>query len=252
MSAKLHPEYTRPLGDHLTLRGIAIARLDQSDPERSYADLREALVQWDKGIVTARLGINTVFWGVAESRHLVNIVNQTDYLDDLDGDEKLGQLMAMVTYDGGSLGLIDLFAMTWARRQKYPSREGRPGVPTAVLDELSVYESNHNEWNVDLAVRWSHSLREVEWALTYFHGTGREPELMPSGSTSQPTLLPQYPLISQAGLELQWTRGASCGQDRGRPSLPRRVVLSTQPPVCSAARWISGPSSSTATMEGTT
>lgn len=207
MSAKLQPEYTLTLGDHVTLRGIAVARLDQSDPKRSYVDLREALVQWDQGLLTVRLGINTVFWGVTESRHLVNIVNQTDYLDDLDGDEKLGQLMALVTYDAGDLGVIDLFAMTWARRGKYPSREGRPGVPNPVLDESSVYESNHNEWNVDVAVRWSHSLKQVELALNYFQGTSREPELMPSGSAAQPTLLPHYALIRQAGLELQWTRG---------------------------------------------
>lgn len=207
MSAKLQPGYKLTLGDHVAFRGIGLARIDQSDPARSYVDLREALVQWDRGALTARVGINTVFWGATESRNAVDIVNQTDYLADLDGDEKLGQLMPLITYDWGDLGLIDLFAMTWARRQEYPSDQGRPGVPVMVLDESSVYESRHDEWNVDVAVRWSNSLGEVEWAVSYFHGTAREPELVPGASAAQPTLLPRYNLIRQAGLELQWTRG---------------------------------------------
>lgn len=207
-SAKVQPELTIGLGDDITLRGIALARADQSDPQRSYVDLREALVEWLPGRLTARVGINTVFWGVTESRHLVNIINQTDYLDDLDGDEKFGQLMALGSYDAGGLGLFDVFVMTWARPQMYPSREGRPGVPVRVLDDSPMYESEHGEWNVDVAARWSPSLGEVYGALSYFQGTARDPQLVPGGSIDEPTLRPRYDLIRQAGLEVQWTRGA--------------------------------------------
>lgn len=207
-SAKLQPELTIRLGDDITFRGIALARADQSDPQRSYVDLREALVEWLAGRLTARVGINTVFWGVTESRHLVNIVNQTDYLDDLDGDEKFGQLMALGTFDAGGLGLLDVFVMTRARPQMYPGPEGRPGVPVRVLDDSPTYESEHAEWNVDLAARWSRSLGEVYGALSYFQGTARDPQLIPGGSGAEPTLRPRYDLIRQGGLELQWTSGA--------------------------------------------
>ncbi len=207
-SAALQPEVTVPLGSRLTFRAIGLGRVDQSDAQRSYVDLREALLQWDQDAATIRLGINTVFWGVTESRHLVNIVNQTDYLDDLDGDEKLGQLMALATYYAGDFGLIDVFAMTWARPQRYPGPEGRPGVPVPVTDDSPEYESEHGEWNVDLAVRWSYAVGELDWALSYFRGTARDPQLIPGGTLAEPTLRPRYDLVSHAGLELQWTRGS--------------------------------------------
>lgn len=206
-SAKLQPELTLTLGERVILRGIALARVDQSDSKRSYVDLREALVQWDHGPLTARVGVSTVFWGVTESRHLVNVINQTDYLDDLDGDERLGQLMAHLSYDAGSLGLTDLFVMSWARPQMYPGEGGRPGVPFPVLDDTPVYESGHDEWNVDVALRWSHSIGEVYGAASYFQGTAREPELAPTETGVRQALLPRYDLIRQAGLELQWTTG---------------------------------------------
>jgi len=39
------------------------------------------------------VGINSVFWRVVESNHLVDILNQTDLIEDIDGEEKLGQPM---------------------------------------------------------------------------------------------------------------------------------------------------------------
>ena len=39
------------------------------------------------------MGIDKVFWGVIESRHLVDYINQTDGVEDVDGEDKLGQPM---------------------------------------------------------------------------------------------------------------------------------------------------------------
>jgi hypothetical protein len=208
LSTKVQPEVLVSLGDPLVLRATALGRLDQNDPQRSYFDLREALLQFDRRELTLGLGINTVFWGVTESRHLVNIINQTDYLDDLDGDEKLGQLMGLVSYDLERLGLFDLFVMTWARPQLFPGPEGRPGVPIQVLDDSPRYGPGSGKWNVDIALRWSHVAGGVDWALSFFRGTSREPELLPAGTPQEPTLQPRYDLIHQAGMEFQWTRDA--------------------------------------------
>ncbi len=57
-------------------------RYDGADLGRTHADLREAYLllfgeisddEWE-----LRLGVDRVFWGVAESRHLVDIINQID------------------------------------------------------------------------------------------------------------------------------------------------------------------------------
>ena len=65
----------------------------QHDSSRTHFDIREltwvkAAEQWE-----FRLGIRKVFWGVTESRHLVDIINQRDMVENSDGEDKLGQPM---------------------------------------------------------------------------------------------------------------------------------------------------------------
>lgn len=208
LSVVAQPGGTFVLGERVVASGLVRFRLDQSDPHRSYADLREAVVQFDHGPSTLRLGVNTVFWGTTESRHLVNIINQTDFLDGWDGDEKYGQLMGLLTHDLGRYGLLDVFLMSWFRPQRYPSGEGRPGVPVTIWYDRPIYESGQERWNVDWAARWSHALGQLDWALSYFRGTSRQPQLMSEESGSETVWVPRYDLIDQGGLELQWTRGA--------------------------------------------
>ncbi|MFV1987346.1 MAG: hypothetical protein ACC682_08685 [Gemmatimonadota bacterium] len=203
---KLQPGFSVTLGDQVAASAIFFARLDSSDPQRSHVDAREARIQIGRGRVATTLGINTVFWGVTESRHLVDIINQTDYLESFDGEDKFGQLMALLTYDMGSFGLVDIFAMTWFRPQLYPSSQGRPGVPVPIRNDAAVFESSLGRWNPDIALRWSHSVAEFDWAVSYFHGTAREPELVFDGAVEQ-GVVPSYALTNQMGVEFQWTRG---------------------------------------------
>ena len=76
-------------------------RYVSADPRRTHVDLREAYVlmfgelgenEWE-----LRFGVDRVFWGVTESNHLVDIVNQTDLVEHPDGEAKLGQPMAHIT-----------------------------------------------------------------------------------------------------------------------------------------------------------
>lgn len=196
------------LRDDLAFRGMVFGRLDPGpgDPRRTHADLREAYVQVGDGPLVAEVGMNVVFWGVTESRHLVDVVNQSDYLEDLDGEEKLGQLMARLTYDHLTLGLFEAFVMTGSRPARFPGTEDRPGVPVPVLYGEERYGSGAGPWDPDLALRWSHAAGAVDWALTAFRGTTREPELVPVVSGFEAGIRPSYDLVRQAGLELQWTR----------------------------------------------
>ena len=68
-------------------------RWDGHDNERSHFDLREAnflhvASSWD-----ILAGVSRAFWGVTESVHLVDIINQTDAVEDIDSEDKLGQPM---------------------------------------------------------------------------------------------------------------------------------------------------------------
>ena len=89
-------------------------RLDSTDSERSHFDLREAYWAFEGDGWEVLTGFNKVFWGVTESRHLVDIINQTDLVEDLDQEQKLGQPMVSLTLER-DWGLVELFAMPYFR-----------------------------------------------------------------------------------------------------------------------------------------
>ena len=72
---------------------VGFARADSQDDERSHADLREAYWGYESDDWDVIIGVNKVFWGVTESRHLVDVINQTDLVEDIDQEDKLGQPM---------------------------------------------------------------------------------------------------------------------------------------------------------------
>jgi hypothetical protein len=69
-----------------------------------------------------------------------------------------------------------------------------------------VYESSQEENHVDLALRFSHYVGDIDIGLNVFSGTSREPRFVPSaGGTS---LLPVYDQIDQFGVDVQYTKDA--------------------------------------------
>ena len=66
------------------LIGEGFVRMDRHDDSRTHIDVRELGLQFMNGRITAFFGLGKVFWGVTEARHLVDIVNQTDAVEDLD------------------------------------------------------------------------------------------------------------------------------------------------------------------------
>ena len=68
-------------------------RYDEHDHERSHVDLREAKYRYVNGAYELTLGVDKEFWGVTEFLHLVDIINQTDNVESIDGEQKLGQPM---------------------------------------------------------------------------------------------------------------------------------------------------------------
>ncbi len=98
LSFALEPEYYKDWNNGL--RAVTFkpfARLDSTDPERSHVDIREAHYLHVLGDWEWRVGVAKVFWGVTESQHLVDIINQTDLVENLDTEDKLGQPMIETT-----------------------------------------------------------------------------------------------------------------------------------------------------------
>ncbi len=185
-------------------RVVGFARIDSQDSERSHGDLREAYWTYLADDWDITLGVNKVFWGVAESRHLVDIVNQSDLLEDIDAEDKLGQPMINVNWqrDWGQLGL---FVLPGFRERSFPGRDGRLRAPFVIDSDAAIYESGAKQHHVDIALRYSHYFGDVDVGLAYFDGTAREPRFVPGQSN---IFIPVYDQIRQLSLDLQYTQDA--------------------------------------------
>ena len=202
---------------------IPYARVDEHDDQRSHADIRELSWIHVADGWESRVGIRKVFWGVTEGRHLVDIINQTDLVDQVDGEEKLGQPMINLS-TVRDWGILDLYVLPGSRERTFPGEDGRPRLPVPIDVDHPVYESAAGKQRVDAAIRWQMFLGNWQVALSHFSGTARAPLLVPNiadmsagqlgylVTTGQMPpgfdahLTPYYDVIEQSGLELQYLK----------------------------------------------
>lgn len=176
-------------------------RADEHDDERTGGDIQDLawthlVDEWEW-----RFGLRKVFWGVTESRHVVDIINQTDLAENVEGETKLGQPMINATWLQ-AWGSVDVFVLPGFRERRFPGLDGRPGAILTIDTDNARYESSDEEKRVDAAVRAKLSLAGWEIALSHFSGTSREPEFLEAEDPS--VYIPYYPEIDQTGLELQY------------------------------------------------
>ncbi|MDD9943369.1 MAG: hypothetical protein OXU20_20180 [Myxococcales bacterium] len=180
---------------------IPFARVDQRDHDRSHADLRELSYKLLETDYELTVGVSRVFWGVTESKHLVNVINQVDLVENLDRERYLGQPMVRAALLS-DIGTLELFAMSVFRRRTFPGPNGRPRLPLPLADEAE-YQSNLGRFHPDVAARYSHFFGPLDLGVAYFYGTSRDPDLIPTEADRGPELVAHYPLIHQASLDAQ-------------------------------------------------
>ena len=174
-------------------------RVDEMDDERTHGDIRELIWHKVADDYELKAGIGKVYWGVTESNHLVDIVNQTDSVENIDGEDKLGQPMVQLLLER-EWGNLDLFVLPYHRERTFSGPDARLSIGTEYAD--AVYESENEESNLDVAARFYSYIDDFEYALSVFHGNSREPVVGGDSISGNP--LPYYPVISQLGLELQY------------------------------------------------
>jgi hypothetical protein len=204
----LAPEFIWESGSGaLQFRVAPFFRVDGRDASRTHFDLREASLLYLADGWTLYSGFGRVFWGRTESHHLVDIINQTDAVEGLDGEDKLGQPMVNFTLER-DWGAIDFFLLPFFRERTYPGIEGRLRAPLPVIDE-AVYQSSAKQWHPDVAVRWSYFIGELDLGVAAFRGTSREPVLSPVMVGELSALQARYDIIDQVSVDAQLTRGAA-------------------------------------------
>ena len=210
-SIAAQPEYYHEWENGSSVTFIPFARADSADAERTHVDIRELNYLYREDIWFVRLGVGKVFWGATEFVHLVDIVNQTDLVEHIDGEDKLGQPMLQFGISP-SWGNIDVFLMPFFRERTYPGRDGRLRDRRIIDVDDPVYESSSEDRNVDLAVRYSHTIGSADFGVYLFRGTDRDPLLAPPSrinpaDTDTTRLIPFYQQINQFGADLQVVTG---------------------------------------------
>lgn len=168
-----------------------------------FADVGEGFIEYQHGRFAARAGVLDEPWGVLDANNPTNIFNQFDLVDDFDGDSRLGQPGATVSYLGDGFTLT-LLAAPVARERRLAEGADRFRQTALPLRDAH-FEGGHA--GATLATRASVVRENLELTLTHFHGTSREPEFELDLGPSGPGLRPVYRRIDQLGAEGRYVLG---------------------------------------------
>jgi hypothetical protein len=178
-------------------------RADFVDDERSHGDIREASIVQAMDDFEIRAGISRVFWGVTESQHLVDIINQTDQVENPRGQDKLGQPMLNPTIMT-EYGVFSGFLLPYFRERSFPGEGGRFLPELSILQDEPLWQHEKEERHVDFALRYTHSIGDLDLGGSWFEGTDRQPRFVPGLKDSSPVLRPYYVQIRRTGLDMQY------------------------------------------------
>ena len=186
------------------IKFIPYARLDQHEGDRSHFDIRELEwihvgENWE-----SRIGVRKVYWGVTEFQHLVDVVNQIDGVEDIDGEDKLGQPMINLSLVR-DWGIIDFLVMPYFRERNFTGIDSRLRPSLLINDDRPLYESSDKEKHLDYAIRWAHSIGDFDIGVHAFDGTDRDPQFIYDPIEGK--LLPYYQQLTQVGVDIQATLG---------------------------------------------
>lgn len=205
LSFALEPELKwRNRGAGLTAQFTPFARYDTADDERTHADVREFSLRKEFAKSDLLAGVSKVFWGAMETVHWVDVINQTDLIENIDGEAKLGQ--PMINYNQFTdYGRFSFFVLPGFRERTFPGAEGRLRVHPRIDGDRPLYESGARTGHVDFALRWSKSFGDIDVGCSWFHGTSREPTYIPGLLSSGEVILrPYYEIVDQIGLDGTW------------------------------------------------
>ena len=201
------PGFFMNVTDYMNFELILFGRVDQHDRNRTHGDIREGFFELFFNEWTLGFGIHKVFWGVTESRHLVDIINQTDLVEDFDTDIKLGQAMVTTSYTQRQSGHLQPL------RDELGAAAGVPGA--AGTPHPSRYRSTTT--CASTTRRWKAGPDRRGLSLVALHGRlrlglelllrdrARSAALSDDERAGLPVLQPVYELIHQGGLDVQYT-----------------------------------------------
>ena len=187
--------------DDFQLEYEIVIRKSLNDNGKDIIEPRQLFLSKTFGDIDVYLGYRHTFWGVAESRNLVDLINQQDMAAGMSPDNKLGApSFSIETYLGS--GELQYWFIPRFRERTFNGINAHPGfgIPVSPAKFAHIKGSKAS----DQALRYANSIGDIDYALSIFDGTAREPLILFQESYP-PTITPYYERMRSVGLELQYT-----------------------------------------------
>ncbi len=190
--------------DKSRIVGEFILRGDEKDSGRRITEPRQAYLRAPLAGFDVFVGNRQEFWGKAESRNVVDVINQSDSAANEGKTGKLGapSLSAERYLD---IGDLQLWYISGFREKTFNDIDAHPSSGLTVSS--AQYARKNGKDADDFAVRLSSFTGNWDFAGSIFYGTARDPILsVANGGTA---INPYYALQKSIGLEAQYTGDAT-------------------------------------------
>ena len=186
--------------DESRIVGELIFRWDEKDSGRRITEARQAYFRSPFAGFDVFVGNRQEFWGKAESKNVVDVINQSDAAANEGKSGKLGapSISAERYLD---IGDLQLWYISNFREKTFNDSDAHPsnGVPVSSAQ----YARKDGKDADDFAVRLSSFAGDWDLAGSVFYGTARDPILSLNNNGS--ALNPHYALQKSIGFEAQYT-----------------------------------------------
>ena len=190
--------------DESRIVGEFIVREDEKDSGRRITEARQAYFRTPFAGFDVFLGNRQEFWGKAESKNVVDLINQSDAAANEGKSGKLGAL-SISAERYVDIGDLQLWYISGFREKTFNDSDAHPSSGLTV--NSAQYARKDGKDADDFAVRLSSFAGDWDLAGSVFYGTARDPIL--TVAFGGKALNPYYALQKSIGLEAQYTGDAT-------------------------------------------
>ena len=183
-----------------------IYRYDLYDKNRSQLDLAQGYLIHYKDKFEIKLGISKVFWGITESKNLVDIINMHD-LTNGKPKTKLGQPMVNYSIISDKYGYFDYYYMPLFIKSSEIGSKGRLRLPLPKERDDNYLEGGVGKKQPSWAFKWEKNYNYYDFSVQFFRGNGRISSTISKIDSNGLKYYSGYERITQLGTFIQRTYG---------------------------------------------
>lgn len=205
-SSYFKTEFFFTISDNINFISEPYYRYDHNDKNRTLFDFKVNKFTYFGENYEIKLGVDEVFWGVTESKNLVNIINTND---NAAGDlkEKLGQPLLAYTIFSEQVGYIDFYFLPVSVKSAQIGQEGRLRFSNPTENNGHIYSGGAGEKIPSWAFKWEKNISIFDFSFQGFRGNSRENSITPILEGASLKYFPGYERISQLGTYFQLVSG---------------------------------------------